>query len=208
MQDLDVNSEAYRQLNRHVEACPRCQAERALMASFDATPTGEEVEAIAAITAKLGGKQAVRRQGWMERLSDWVGGGQRGLAWVGALAVLVAVGLYWNEGRNLGGPQFKEDAGVLRSSQVKLLAPMGSLRDIPSQFRWDSVTGAARYRIEVNGVDGSRIWESETTETNIVAPAGVLSRGRAYQWKVTAQDSSGKAISESFLQNIDIALAH
>ena len=65
-------------------------------------------------------------------------------------------------------------------------------------LRWEAVDGAERYRVTVQGVDGSPVLEAETAATELAPPADAgLAAGGAYRWRLEALGSDGRTLAEA-----------
>ena len=53
-------------------------------------------------------------------------------------------------------------------------------------FAWNSVAGAMRYRLEIYDLQGHSVYQEVTTSLSLTLPAGVLSPGQTYRWRVRA----------------------
>ena len=202
-------------LLRHVEECPHCRAELALLRQFE---TGEARPAeradVAWIEADLRRRSPVPAAGgdtFANKLRDWFGflfspsgSGKLGLAAV-ALLVLVMAGIVL---RPRSQRSQSEDGGVWRSSQITAISPAGDLEQAPTQLRWEPAAGAASYHVRLFEVDGTEIWAADVTGTSVDFPsniAAIITPGRAFQWDVAARDSSGRQIASTNSQTFHIA---
>ncbi len=67
------------------------------------------------------------------------------------------------------------------------IAPLGELEAVDA-FTWSPVSGADRYRLTVFDDEGTVVWEAETEETRLAAPATVqFETGAQFFWKVVAR---------------------
>ncbi len=188
---------------RHVQQCPYCQAELALLKSFESPGAGDNEQDIAAVVARLQARSPMpifsppRKARWRAFLQfPYLAGA--------VAAVLVAglgISLYFSSHAekpsfdgNISGPQ------TWRSASVRLTAPSGNLAQAPESFQWEAFPGAKSYSFELLEVDGSVLWR-EQSEKNILFPGPELKAkiqlSKPLLWKVVAQDASGKTIATS-----------
>lgn len=190
----------------HADSCPRCRTELALLREFveGEARNPKEAAEVAWITAKLRHEPPPQVQPtFWEKISALFAPGPRGLAWAGALLVLITTGLYFSHGTDPGSPVY-QGGGELRSGAVNLISPVGEQQGVPSEFRWQAHAGADLYRVEVFDVDGISIWRSETKSTSVKPPARLLAPGRAFSWKVSAISRTSTVVGTSILQNFHI----
>jgi hypothetical protein len=204
----------------HLESCPRCQAELAMLKSFESdVPLPDEGAAVAWISAQLDRrldsiKQPVRSraraavqglepQNWLSRML-----GRGGFRWalpIGAVAAVAIVSaLLLQESKP---PQLQANAGgnqvIYRSQEVVIVGPVGELQQVPRELQWQSFSGASMYRIEIMEVDQTRLWAGDTKETFIPLPAAVRAKmlpGKPILWQVTATDAQGRVLGSSQTQ--------
>jgi hypothetical protein len=120
------------------------------------------------------------------------------------LAVLLAAGLYFQQPDQPAAPG---PAPIWRSEQFAALSPAGDLSQAPAEFRWEAVAGATSYHLELLEVDGTVVWSNATTQTTVEIPNNVrakLTPGRAFQWRVVAENATGARIASSHLQTFHI----
>lgn len=184
----------------HVESCPHCQAEIAMLRSFESSaPSENEGAAVAWIAAQLERNQkapAARSSAavvpfWraMFRLPY--------MAAAAALIVALALGISLYHSDN-GKPGFEvHHYGNYRSGDIQLTT-IGDLGQAPDQLTWEAVPGAAGYSVEVDDVTGDKMWQSTSTQNSIqVAPElkAKLIPGKPLKWSVTALDANGKELA-------------
>jgi hypothetical protein len=189
----------------HLASCAHCQTELAMLKDFQAaTPTANEGAAVAWIAAQLQRQQtgASTRPASVARGSVW-----RNLLRVpymaGAaalVAVLVlAISLYHPESGHpkLSGPG---NIGVFRSGEVKLVSPTGDLIQVPGEFRWEAVPGAASYTVELTDALDQPLASATSSQPQISTTTemrAAMRAGMPIKWKVTALDASGNKIADS-----------
>ncbi|MCU1232137.1 MAG: hypothetical protein JWP63_104 [Candidatus Solibacter sp.] len=199
------------EIERHIAACGYCRAELALLHEFEsAEPGPEELASVQWIESELRRRSAADGPSptlW-ERLSGWVSpGGQR--AWVmvaASLMVLVAAGLIFRPNGPVGVPSAPHGT-VWRSGKFAAVGPVGEIAASPNEFRWEGVTGAAGYRVQLMEVDRTVIWTGESTGTSITIPdtvRGQLKPGRSFQWQAVAQNAAGEQLAATDLQSFHI----
>ena len=212
-------------LHPHLEQCPRCQAELALLKSFESSvPLADEGAAVAWISSQMerrleqikgrnrAGSGAVglgRPTPWLDRLF----GTRPARLWVpvGALAVLAVVGVLWLRAPQEPGLQatVQSDHPIYRSQEVEVVSPAGTLAEAPAQLQWRAFEQAALYKATIMEVDHAPIWSLETTREIAPVPASVRDKmlpGKTLLWQVTALDSQGRAIATSQVQRFIVVL--
>ena len=184
----------------HIAGCVRCQKEAALWNSLkDPAPRRNEEADVGWIVSELKRRNAAPSDAApataVARWLPW-----RPLAaMAAALAIAVALGYAIRDREpqvtRTGSPQ------IYRGSQlVRLSAPLGDQREVPRQFEWAGVDGAARYDIAVLEVDRSELWRGSTNDPRHEIPSAVTSRllpGKTVLWQVVASDSSGRRLASS-----------
>lgn len=131
------------------------------------------------------------------------------LAAVLTLAVLAVLASVWPW---LGGttppelPDAPDERDVRRSGALQTLEPFGPLAEVPSAFSWRPVQGAALYRLRVDDVAGTTLWQGEAsdltsaTTEQLALPAELAERLlplAAYYWQVEALDATGNTLAAS-----------
>lgn len=184
----------------HVESCPHCQAEIAMLRSFESSaPSEDEGAAVAWIAAQLERNQkapAARSSAagvpfWraMFRLPY--------MAAAAALIVALALGISLYQSDN-GKPGFEvHHYGNYRSGDIQLKT-IGDLSQAPDQLTWEAVPGAASYRVEIEDVTGEKLWSSTSGENSIkVGPElkSTMRPGKPLNWTVTAVDAKGNELA-------------
>ena len=118
-----------------------------------------------------------------------------------AAAVAAGIGLVVQT-LYLPSPPAPPSGDALRGGTVEAVAPLGDLAEPPSELRWRAVAGAAAYRVRVETVTGSTLWEArvagEATRAELPALARAgLQRAVRYAWTVEALDRGGAVIGAS-----------
>lgn len=217
-----------KQSHPHLADCPRCQAELAMLKSFQSsTPLPDEGAAVAWISSHLdrhlesiknpsrGRARAATRSGeegsWLARtigLSPW-----RWALPATAVAAVAIVGVALL--RPPREPELQADAGrhpaIYRSQEIQVVGPVGDVQQTPEMLQWQAFPGAATYRVAVMEVDNSRLWSAETRETTIQIPASVRAKmlpGKPILWQVTAVDGPGRTLGSSQVQRFSTPRQH
>lgn len=215
-------AETAAQTHPHVAQCPRCQAEWAMLKSFEsAAPLPDEGAAVAWISAQLDrrldqikgvspdSRTASNHSGsWLER---WLGRGTlRWLAPVATAAIMAVAALLWL--RPHKEPDLLASAGngtaVYRSQEVEVVAPAGELAQAPKLLQWKQFQGAAEYKVALMEVDHSALWTSQTADISVTIPSSTRAKmlpGKPVLWQVTAFDRQGQVLATSQVQRFSVA---
>jgi hypothetical protein len=184
----------------HIAGCVRCQKEAALWSSLnDPAPRRNEEADVQWIVSELKRRNAAPSgaapAAAVARWLPW-----RPLSAIAA-ALVIAVALGYairnREPQVTGtdGPQ------IYRGTQrLRLSVPLGDQAEVPRQFEWIGVDGAAKYDIAVLEVDRSELWRGSTNDPRHEIPPSVTSRllpGKTVLWQVVASDSSGRRLASS-----------
>jgi len=193
-------------LEGHAESCPACSAERELARSFDLSDDMSAAGSrdVAVIARRLG-RRSPARSGSLARLFHFpaLGGLSKSPALrMAAAAVLVlAIGVVVQTGRGSRPdlPDVPTDTAV-RGGEISVVAPVGELDDLPSGLVWEVVGGASTYRVTIEAVDDTVLWESVVGEPSAVLPNEILSklhRAVTYEWRVEALDGEERRLAAS-----------
>jgi hypothetical protein len=194
---------------RHLESCAYCRNELALLESFtSAEPSMIEAPAVEWIATEVRRRvvEQTREKSVWERLTGWIPAGAPRWVPAGAFAAIVLLigsGVYL---MRQGHPEIGET--VWRSASVAVIRPAGDLTAAPSEFAWQAVAGARRYRVRLLEVDRTEVWSAETEATQLAVPPGIASQlqpGRSFLWQVVAEGPAGP-IAESNLQTFHISI--
>jgi hypothetical protein len=206
-----LSADERRVLDAHADRCPACAAERDLARMFEAAPDEADVrpEDLSYVVARMEETLPVRPASSVtpfpgpRREEAPRSRPSRSLLRFAAAAVLVLGGLlgyraFQNPEPTLPAPP--EVGGVMRGSEVEILAPVGDVAEMPTELRWVPKGGAAFYRVRITAVDDTVLWEGTT-----LAPparlteevAGRLHRAVFYTWTVEAMDASGAPLAVS-----------
>jgi hypothetical protein len=208
--------------NPHLAQCTRCQAELAMLKSFETgAPLPNEGAAVAWISAHLdrqlesikspsGGRisrtatQDLGPQGsWLARMF-----GFEGMRWVLPVAAVAAVAIASAVLlRSPKAPDLQANAGgqpaSYRSQEVQVVSPVGDVQQVPQELRWQKFAGATAYRVVLMEIDHSPLWTSETGEMAVEIPPSVRIKilpGKPILWQVTALDSQARVLGTSQVQ--------
>jgi hypothetical protein len=206
----------------HLAECPRCQAELAMLKSFEfGAPLPDEGAAVAWIGSHLDRQlEAIKNPprgrllrpatqrleapvSWLARIF-----GLGGMRWVlpatavAAIAIASAILLRPAKAPELQANAARQSA-VYRSQEVQLVSPIGDEEQVPRELRWQTFAGAATYRIEVMEVDHSALWTSETKASSAELPVSLRAKmlpGKPILWQVTALDAQARVVGTSQIQ--------
>ncbi len=123
----------------------------------------------------------------------------RWLAAAAMLTVAIAGGLLLTQRRAPSLPTAPVDS-TLRSGEVTLIEPVGTLERMPPTFSWKNVDGAASYRLRILAVDDAVLFERTTDGTSVELPdatAATLHAAVTYTWQVDALDAGGALVARS-----------
>ena len=184
----------------HVASCPHCQAEIAMLRSFEAsTPSEDEGAAVAWIAAQLERKQKVpAARSSVAVVPFWRT--MFRLPYMAAAAALIAaitlgLSLYHSDNGNRGFDV--NNYGIYRGADIQLQTT-GDLPQVPDQLTWAAVPGAASYSVEVDDVTGDKMWQSTSTQNTIQVDPQLKAKlvpGKPLKWTVTALDANGKELA-------------
>jgi hypothetical protein len=216
---LERLAEPNARLWAHVASCPRCQAERALLAEFEAAaPLPHEERQVGWISQRLERRFAPDEQvtpggglmePWWRRWFTFHSLNTAGLALATAVvAIALGVGLRQGQRPALVEPG-RADATALRSGALDTVSPMGDLDAPPVALRWQPLPGATSYSVRLMEVDRARVWDAETSTTSAVLPPQVVAKvvpGKSLLWQVIAKDASGSTVGQSAVQRFRVRL--
>jgi hypothetical protein len=214
--------------HRHLASCPRCQAELALLKSFESgKPLPDEGAAVAWISSQLDRQldsikhpvrsraraaiQNAEPQSWLQRIL-----GQGRFRWalpITAVAAVAIVGTLFLQPPK--APQLQANSGgqpvIYRSQEVAVVGPVGELQQVPQQLQWQAFSGVATYKVAVMEVDQTRLWAADTRETSVAIPASIRAKmlpGKPILWQVTAVDGQGRVLGTSQIQRFAAPREH
>lgn len=195
----------------HLATCAHCQAELALFRSFhDASPlaAGEAAD-VEWVTGRLRQSAAPNRVAAFPPARTTRTGASRFLPGLAAAAVLLlGIGFFASRRE----PELRPlDGGSVayRSLRLDLLSPKGDLDRAPGSLQWHAVPDAARYDIEVLGVDRTPLWRGVSEQAQVALPESLVAQllpGRTVLWRVVAYDASGRTLAESNMEPFRVAM--
>jgi hypothetical protein len=184
----------------HIGSCPRCQAERALLAELESIkPEPDEEGKVTWISQRLElrlspERHAPRPEPRWRRWFAFHSLGSMGFALAAAMVVVaLGVGLFDHK------PRLMEPHGaqVLRSEEIGVLEPVGDLDRPPASLRWQPVAGAASYEVRVTEVDRALVFIGQSAAPTAALPQHLLVPGKPLFWQVTAKDAAGNMLAQS-----------
>lgn len=219
-----------RQSNPHLAACPRCQAELAMLKTFESgSPLADEGAAVAWISSHLdrqleaiknpgktravrSGVQSFEQQGpWLARI---LGAGAWRWAVPAAGLAVAAIMVALLVGREKE-PDLQAHLGnspvVYRSQEVQVVSPVGDVQQVPQTLQWQAFPETGIYRVEVMEIDKTVLWSTETHETSVEIPASLRAKmlpGKPILWQVTALDATGRVLGTSQVQRFATPREH
>jgi hypothetical protein len=209
-------------IGRHLSACSSCRTELAMLRRFEnGEPKAEEAAAVQWIRGEL--RRRARefaqppavpppRPPIWAHLGDWIADllspRRLALSMAGvSLLLLIGAGIYLRSGSDATAVLNPAISPVWRSEQLAALFPIGDITETPTAFGWESAPGAVKYVVHFSGVDGAELWRGESTGARIEAPRkirGMMTPGRAFHWKVDAQNAAGETIAATDSQTFHI----
>lgn len=188
--DGTLSAEQHKAAARHIEVCPTCQAELALMQSMTQSMDQPATSASERSESK----------------------GLRIVPMAAAAAVILGVaaaGSYYGLSRRAPEPLPSVTTGpeVTRSLTLGVRAPVGDVAEVPRRFEWVASERAVRYRVRVLEIDQHELWSATTAGTSVEVPSRVqseLAPRRTFTWDVTAYDAGDRIISASELQSFRV----
>jgi hypothetical protein len=206
----------------HIAECPRCQAELALLKSFDANEAlPDEGAAVAWISARLdrqldqikhpghasAANASERRTSWFSRTFG-IGAAGWMLPIAAAVVVAVATVALLHQSKE---PQLRADAGngpaVYRSQEVEVKGPVGEVVEAPKALEWKVFPGVVEYKVSIMEVDEVPLWTGQTRDQILTIPDAVRGKmlpGKPLLWRVTAVDSQGRTLAVSQVQHFSV----
>jgi hypothetical protein len=197
----EVSPDERRRLEEHAARCQACAAERELARIFHEGPgEGESQEDLDFVVQRL---ESLRLHETPRPLEFRPRRRPAIVRWAGSLAALVAlaVGLSLFVQSRQAPPLPEPGRGeVLRGAEIHDLRPSGEFPEVPREFRWAAVEGAASYRVTLRAVDETVLWQESATEPFLRLPEEV-SRGLhptvLYAWTVEALNERGERLAAS-----------
>lgn len=205
------------QKNDHLDSCPRCQAELAMLKEFEAnTPLTGEGASVAWISTELErrleivknprlAKQQTTSVNWLTRLFS-----VRWLVPISAAVVMAAVAVILL--RSTKEPELRAESGngpvIYRSQEVEVVAPIGELHEAPKNLQWKAFSGATTYNVSIMEVDHAPLWSGSTRDISVTIPAPTRSKmlpGKPVLWQVIALDAQGRTLAMSQIEHFSVA---
>jgi len=206
----------------HLAQCARCQAELALLKSFETgAPLPDEGAAVAWISAHLDRQLETIKSPSRGKLSRPVTAGLHpqgswfarmfgvgGMRWVlpaaamAAIVVATVIALRPAKEPELQANNQGQQV-IYRSQEVQLVSPLGDVHRVPGELRWQAFAGAAVYKVVLMEIDHSPLWASETKEPAAEIPVTVRSKmlpGKPILWQITALDAQSRVVGTSQVQ--------
>ena len=181
-------------LKRHLDACPVCRTEFAMLKDFiTASASVSEAGDVERIARVLEASRTPKRRWWsLPNAPRWA-------AALTVLLVIIGAALQWQLRRPIDVDDF-EESRALRSGAIVEVSPNGDFTSLPGEFTWDPVAGAVSYELVVTEVDGSELWRGSTSDRRIALPVPVARALRPLKtlvWQVTALDRTGSPLAQS-----------
>lgn len=192
----EATPEERRRLEEHAARCPACAAEHDLARAFHAGPEpGEDVDFVVERLESLRLHEKPRPLEFRPRKPALV-------RWAGSLAALVALAVGLSIYTAQKAPPLPEPgrAETVRGAEIYDLQPSGEFPEVPRQFRWAAIAGAASYRVTLRAVDETVLWEESVTEPSARLPQEVargLHPAVLYAWTVEALNARGERLAAS-----------
>lgn len=119
--------------------------------------------------------------------------------WIPVAAAAVLLLVIWPASLRERATEHRESP-VTTTVAPRAVAPVG-LVDAVESLNWSSVPGSDLYRVRLFDADGAVLWDGETKDTLISAPASLgLLPGRSYFWKVEAQTGFGRSAASDLIE--------
>jgi hypothetical protein len=207
------------QRNAHVAQCLRCQAELALLKSFESgSPLPDEGAAVAWISSRLEKRfDQIKRPdratnptqmvSWLARFF----GARKMRVLVPAAAIVIMGVMSVILLRPTKEPELRAGVGttpqVFRAQEVEIISPSGELKKAPDALQWKPVSGAAQYKVSIMEVDQTPLWTGETRDLTVKLPRqirGKMVSSKPVLWQVTAFDVQGRVLATSQVQRFRV----
>ncbi len=144
---------------------------------------------------------------WLETASAFLTPRQWAMAAVSAALILIVVfGVIPN--LKTTAPEFFINEDLVRGSSITLISPViDNLKQIPSEFRWQSLGEKIEYKLFIYD-NGSLLW-STTTENNFIILSEevkkLMATGQKYSWQVKAFSAEGTLVAVSSRVQFNVA---
>ncbi len=188
---------------QHLSGCVHCQAELAMLRSFERSLPAENDQVAADwIAAQL--QRAQGMPGVPANVPFWRGWLRvPRIATAAALMLTVGLGLSLYISSRQERPLLHGSSSenlTMRSGDIRLTDPSGELDREPETFRWEALPLAKSYSIQLLEVDGTVLWNGPATENILITNPELKTKmrpGKTLLWKVTALNALGKPIASS-----------
>jgi len=212
--------------NAHLSSCSRCQAELALLKSFESSePLPDEGAAVTWISARLERQlDQIKNPGlarvthssedlsWFSRVFGLRTFGKGSVRWLLPLSAMLVVGLgIFAVSRRSQEPNLRADAGngpaVYRSQEIEVSSPVGEVAKAPTILQWKPFGGSAEYKVSIMEVDEVPLWTGQTNDLILTIPNAIRAKmlpGKPVLWRVTALDGQGRVLATSQLQRFSV----
>ena len=191
----------------HLEECPRCQTELALLEAADSPDSPDERADVVWVAEQLrSGQRANRRTPSPARSSWWSMPRLLPIAATLAFALLVGYAV-WDPEPKLG--PVGRGQQIYRAGGLEGLTPSGDLAEAPGTLRWSPYPGAVRYDVSISEVDGTSLWRTSSESPRVDLPSSLKARflpGKTILWQVTAKDASGATLADSGAQQFRVSI--
>lgn len=186
-----------RRLEEHAARCPACAAERELARLFQAAP--EPSEDLDFVVSRLEGLRLHETPRPLEFRPRRKPAAMR---WAASLAALLALAVGLGFFLQRKAPPLPEPGpgGVTRGAEIQALQPAGEFPEVPREFRWTAIEGAASYRVTLRAVDETVLWQESATQPSARLPEEVargLHPAVLYAWTVEALNGRGERLAAS-----------
>lgn len=195
-------SEAERRaLLAHAEGCAACAAEVALAREF--FEVAEGAAGVEEVVARLPESPfASRPLAKVLPMRPKRPAALRPVAWAAAASVLLAVALGWVALHDRGPASLPDRpaSDVVRGGRIEITTPLGVQAEAPAAIAWEEIRSAARYRVEILGVDGEPVAAADTTSPRWSLPGesrAALETLVSYRVRVVAFDAVGAELAAS-----------
>ena len=173
----------------HLRACEACRASVAdvvrLQDAVSRAPEGEVPDKVTEEAVALAEEDEASR----------TRGGAVPSVWRYAVAAVIVVGLGIGAWRFLSSPEPDRFRAPATADEVGLLGPSDGAQ-VPSlpSLRWTTQEDAMTYRVSIYTLDGTRVWQTDTTAARVAPPTTLSCRaGDTYVWRVEALLADGTA---------------
>jgi hypothetical protein len=191
----------------HLDQCPRCQTELALLEASDSPDSPDERTDVRWVTEQLRNRRRGDRRAPSPARTPWLSV-PRLLPIAATLAFALLIGYsVWDPEPKLG--PVRSGQQVYRAGSVEGLKPSGDLPAVPGTLEWSPYAGATRYDVSISEVDGTSLWNSSSEVPRVELPSSLKARflpGKTILWQVTAKDASGVALADSGPQTFRVSI--